>query len=102
MPNTKPQLDVNKILEGMGYGYLFQNPFEIDATRDPKNVYRTAWDAYEKMTAWDPELSALDKNHRLAVLSHDGGVIPADEEPESEVAAEFCQEMVEGDLQERP
>lgn len=94
MPQTKPQLDVNKILQDMGYGYLFQNPFEVDATRDPKNVYRTAWDAYEKMLAWDPELACVDKNARLAVLSHDAGIIPADEEPESELAAEFCQEMI--------
>jgi phage gp29-like protein len=47
------------------------------------------------MLAWDPELAALDANARLAVLSHDTEIIPADEEEESKKAAEFCQEMID-------
>jgi len=94
MPQLKPQLDINKILQSMGYGYLFSNPFATEYGRDPKNAYRTAWDAYDKMLAWDPELAALDKLARMAVLAHDTEIVAATEDAESEKAAEFCREMI--------
>ena len=94
MPQTKPQLDVGKILASMGYGYLFKDPFSGDYTRDPKNTYKSAWDAYDRMLAWDPELAALDKLARLAVLAHDTEIVPATDDAESKKAADFCIEMI--------
>lgn len=97
MPQTKPQLNVGKILKGLGYGYLFRNPFDLDYTRDPKNAYLTAADCYAKMLRWDPELAALDKLARLAVLSNETEIVAANDERESEKAGDFCREVV-GDI----
>lgn len=90
----KYQLDVNAILRELGYGYLFADPFRGDYTRDPKNTYRTAWDCYDKMLAWDAEIAALDKVARLAVMAHEEEIVPAGDHPEDEKAAEFCDEML--------
>ena len=98
MPQTKPQLDVGAILKGLGYGYLFRNPFDLEYTKDPKNSYLTASDCYSKMLRWDPELAALDKLARLAVLSNETEIVPADDETESDKAADFCREVI-GDIE---
>jgi phage gp29-like protein len=94
MPKRKKGIDVNEYLARMGYGGVFSNPFSLDYGRDPKNMYASAWDAFDKMLAWDPEIAALDKNARLAVLAHDTEIVPATDDAESEKAADFCIEVV--------
>ena len=80
----KPEINVSDVLATNGYGYMFQNPFVQEYTRDSKNAYASAWDAFDKMLLWDQELAALDKLARQAVLSHEDEVVASTEDTESD------------------